>query len=263
MNWKLVSYLLTTVLIKLILSLFIYYFPFPIFCQHSCHFKQQDATDYKIVGEYTCQKISVFYQASRNKIHHSCGGALITSQWVVSAAHCYGSQIQVRLEGKDGSEWYINATKIIRHPSYNSKPIDNDIMLIKLSTPATLNSRVQPVSLPTSCVTAGTQCLIYSGSLINGANYHDTLECLKAPVVSSTECKNTYSGSITSNMICLKFLGDGRSPGRGDSGYPVVCNGKLQGLLSWGTFHSNKDHLEVYTKVCNYIPWINSTIESN
>lgn len=60
----------------------------------------------------------------------------------------------------EGGEQFINSAKVIRHPNYNSNTIDNDIMLIKLSSPATLNSRVTAISLPTSCAAAGTQCLI-------------------------------------------------------------------------------------------------------
>ncbi|KAB1276180.1 Cationic trypsin, partial [Camelus dromedarius] len=108
---------------------------------------------------------SVPYQVSLNSGYHFCGGSLINSQWVVSAAHCYKSSIQVRLgeyniNVVEGNEQFISASKIIRHPSYNSNTLDNDIMLIKLKTAATLNSRVASISLPTSCASAGTKCLI-------------------------------------------------------------------------------------------------------
>lgn len=45
--------------------------------------------DDKIVGGYTCAENSVPYQVSLNSGYHFCGGSLISSQWVVSAAHCY------------------------------------------------------------------------------------------------------------------------------------------------------------------------------
>lgn len=60
----------------------------------------------------------------------------------------------------EGNEQFVNAAKAIRHPNYNSRTLDNDIMLIKLSSPVTLNARVGTVALPTSCARAGTQCLI-------------------------------------------------------------------------------------------------------
>lgn len=60
----------------------------------------------------------------------------------------------------EGTEQFIDSAKVIRHPEYNSYYIDNDVMLIKLSKPATLNSYVQPVALPRSCASAGTMCRV-------------------------------------------------------------------------------------------------------
>lgn len=75
------------------------------------------------------------------------------------------SRVQVRLGEhniavNEGTEQFIDSAKVIRHPSYNSGNLDNDIMLIKLSRPASLNSYVGTVSLPSSCASSGTRCLI-------------------------------------------------------------------------------------------------------
>nr|XP_021548722.1 cationic trypsin isoform X2 [Neomonachus schauinslandi] len=173
--------------------------------------------DDKIVGGYTCQKNSLPYQVSLNSGYHFCGGSLINSQWVVSAAHCYKSRIQVRLGEhniavSEGAEQFINSAKVIRHPKYNKNTLNNDIMLIKLSSPATLNSRVSAVSLPKSCAAAGTQCLISGwGNLQSvGENYPDLLQCLQAPILSDSTCRNAYPGKISSNMICLGYLQGGK-----------------------------------------------------
>ncbi|XP_041074002.1 trypsin-3-like [Polyodon spathula] len=226
--------------------------------------------DDKIVGGYECAKNSVPYLVSLNIGYHFCGGSLITNQWVVSAAHCYQSRLQVRLGEhniavNEGTEQFISSAKVIRHPNYNSRNMDNDIMLIKLASPATLNSYVNTVRLPSRCASAGTTCLIsgWGNTLSSGTNYPDTVRCLKAPILSSTQCSNSYPGQITNNMFCAGFLEGGKDSCQGDSGGPVVCNGELQGVVSWGYGCAQRNQPGVYTKVCNYNSWIQSTISSN
>lgn len=75
------------------------------------------------------------------------------------------SHIQVRLgeyniDVLEGGEQFIDASKIIRHPKYSSWTLDNDILLIKLSTPAVINARVSTLALPSACASTGTECLI-------------------------------------------------------------------------------------------------------
>ncbi|KAM6473094.1 serine protease 1-like [Liasis olivaceus] len=226
--------------------------------------------DDKIVGGYTCQKDAVPYQVSLNAGYHFCGGSLIHPQWVVSAAHCYKSRIEVRLgehniEAVEGGEQAIRAGKIIVHPNYDSWLLDNDIMLIKLATPADITSSVSPIPLSNGCPAAGTSCLIsgWGNTLSNGVNYPDLLQCLNAPILSDEECNAAYPGDITENMVCVGYLEGGKDSCQGDSGGPVVCDGLLQGIVSWGIGCALPGYPGVYTKVCKYINWIHETIAAN
>uniref|UniRef100_A0A3Q1IYY7 trypsin n=1 Tax=Anabas testudineus TaxID=64144 RepID=A0A3Q1IYY7_ANATE len=218
--------------------------------------------DDKIVGGYECTKNSVPYQVSLNVGYHFCGGSLISIQTFDS--------IQVRLGEhniavNEGTEQFISSAKVIRHPSYSSSNLDNDIMLIKLSKPATLNSYVKTVSLPSSCASAGTTCLIsgWGNTSSSGSNYPDRLRCLNAPILSDTSCRNSYPGQISTNMFCAGFLEGGKDSCQGDSGGPVVCNGQLQGVVSWGYGCAQKNKPGVYAKVCNYNTWIRNTMSAN
>uniref|UniRef100_A0A8C9P848 trypsin n=1 Tax=Spermophilus dauricus TaxID=99837 RepID=A0A8C9P848_SPEDA len=219
--------------------------------------------DDKIVGGYTCAKNSLPYQVSLNAGYHFCGGSLISDQWVLSAAHCYKRRIQVRL-----GEHNID---IIQHPNFDKDTLNNDIMLIKLTSLVTISSRVSTLSLPTSCPSAGTQCLVsgWGNTVSSGKVYPSLLQCLDAPVLSDTACHKAYPGRFTNNMFCLGFLEGGKDSSlsfplaQGDSGGPVVCNGELQGIVSWGLGCALKGKPGVYTKVCNYLDWIQETIAAN
>ncbi|KAL7886626.1 hypothetical protein AOLI_G00043470 [Acnodon oligacanthus] len=121
--------------------------------------------DDKIIGGYECPAHSVPYMASLNIGYHFCGGALINELWVVSAAHCYKSSFKVYLGEHDfdvdeGTEQVISSAAVIKHSSFSSFTLNNDIMLVKLSSPATLNSYVSLVPLPSSFPSAGTECLV-------------------------------------------------------------------------------------------------------
>uniref|UniRef100_A0A3Q2XNZ3 trypsin n=1 Tax=Hippocampus comes TaxID=109280 RepID=A0A3Q2XNZ3_HIPCM len=143
-------------------------------------------------------------------------------------------------------------------------------MLIKLSSPATLNQHVKTVALPSSCASAGTMCKVSGwGNTMSSSDGLDfptadknKLQCLDIPILSDRDCKNSYPGMITNAMFCAGYLEGGKDSCQGDSGGPVVCNGELQGVVSWGYGCAEKDHPGVYAKVCIFNDWLESTMAS-
>ncbi|XP_043362064.1 trypsin I-P1-like [Dermochelys coriacea] len=196
--------------------------------------------------------------------------SLLMNTYQISSPITFQSSIQVRLGEhnlavREGTEQFINSAEVIHHQNYSPQTLDNDIMLIKLASATTLNSYVNTNALLTSCVATGTQCLIsgWGNTLSSGTNYPDLLQCLKAPVLSSSKCSSAHPGQIPSNMICIGYLEGGKDSCQGDSGGPVVCNGRLQGIVSWGIGCAHKGYPGVYTKVCNYVSWIQNNIATN
>nr|XP_006641673.1 PREDICTED: trypsin-2-like [Lepisosteus oculatus] len=164
--------------------------------------------DDKIIGGYECRPHSQPWQVylTYDNGQRWCGGSLINEWWVVSAAHCYipPPRLEVHLGEHhlfrdEGSEQHIPAAKVIRHPGYNERTTDNDFMLIKLRQAARLNQYVQPIALATSCVTAGTPCLVsgWGNQLTNDVNYASVLQCLNLPVLSDGQCRSSYGSQIT------------------------------------------------------------------
>ncbi|CAB1441144.1 unnamed protein product [Pleuronectes platessa] len=224
--------------------------------------------DDKIVGGYECTPYSQAHQVSLNSGYHFCGGSLVNENWVVSAAHCYKSRVEVRMgehhiRVNEGTEQFISSSRVIRHPNYDSWNIDNDIMLIKLSKPATLNQYVQTVALPSSCAPAGTMCKVSGwGNTMSSSANGDKLQCLDIPILSFSDCNNAYPGMITDAMFCAGYLEGGKDSCQGDSGGPVVCNGELQGVVSWGYGCAEYGNPGVYAKVCLFNDWLESTMAS-
>ena len=83
-------------------------------------------------------------------------------------------------------------------------------------------------------------------------------------VVSRKECNELYSkanAEVTDNMICGGDVANGgKDSCQGDSGGPVVDvkNNQVVGIVSWGYGCARKGYPGVYTRVGNFIDWIES-----
>ena len=64
-------------------------------------------------------------------------------------------------------------------------------------------------------------------------------------------------------MICAGYLEGGKDACVGDDGGPFVCNGQLQGIVSWGIDCAAPGYTHMYVRVCEYVDWIEKIIGWN
>ncbi|XP_067399050.1 transmembrane protease serine 9-like [Emydura macquarii macquarii] len=230
--------------------------------------------DERIIGGQDCDPHQQPYQVAlmRSPKMVRCGGVLINPSWVLTAAHCATNQpISTRLgeynlKINEGTEQHIKSTQFFPHPNYNPTTHDSDLMLLKLQNAASLNKYVSPVDLPDKCPEPDTECVVsgWGTTKTPQVQYPDLLQCGKVYTQYNTDCNKIYPDAITENMLCAGVKKGGVDSCQGDSGSPLVCNGKLQGIVSWGSqLCSQKGKPGVYTKVCRYINWIRDTIQGN
>ncbi|KAJ8918089.1 hypothetical protein NQ315_011546 [Exocentrus adspersus] len=224
--------------------------------------------DGRIVGGSNATIADFPYQVSVQLMSsHTCGGAIISSTWVLTAGHCVEdvpipSFLSVRVgstyRGTGGQVYTI--VKIISHPNYSSKTLDYDIALLQSSV-AISTSNAQPVPLPSPGTgpAAGSTAIVTGwGKLSEEGPLSSILQVVQLPVISQQSCRSAYTTSaITDRMFCAGYLGvGGKDACQGDSGGPVVVNGVLVGLVSWGDGCAQPDFPGVFTNLPVLRAWI-------
>ncbi|XP_067433234.1 transmembrane protease serine 9-like [Thunnus thynnus] len=234
----------------------------------------------RIVGGEDAPPGSWPWQASLQRFgRHFCGGSLINKEWVMSAAHCFSStstsgwQVSLgrqNLQGKNPNEVSRTVARIILHPNYDSDTNNNDIALLRLSSPVEFTDYIRPVCLAasSSVFNNGTDSWVTGwGAVKEGVSlpFPETLQEVEVPVLGNRQCNCLNGvGTVTDNMICAGVLAGGKDSCQGDSGGPMVNQqGSVwvqSGIVSFGFGCARPNLPGVYTRVSNYQSWINSHI---
>ncbi|KAL0171791.1 hypothetical protein M9458_032102, partial [Cirrhinus mrigala] len=155
------------------------------------------------------------------------------------------------------------------------KNFDNDIALIKMFDKVPLGPNIRPVCLPNK-----TQELVLEGTMGTVSGFGGFEKGLKSTVLRYGHIQEYPSKlcvfgniSVTDNMFCAGDDVQRVDSCEGDSGgplfFPMLGHGtkeqpyEVRGIVSWGPPVCGRASKGYYTKVQNYLGWIEETMANN
>ncbi|KAI3355297.1 hypothetical protein L3Q82_018147 [Scortum barcoo] len=239
----------------------------------------------KVIGGHNAPRnmwkwqVSLQYDSYNDgSFYHLCGGSIIDSFNIMTAAHCIlsmnaGSYRVVvgehNLYEYDGSEQFIRVERITVHPYWNGDLAKgNDIAILRLAQPVYANGYVAIAELPVpgQMLPNGFVCYITGWGLMDyGGSVPAILQEAAIPVVEHSICSqpNWWGSLALKSMVCAG--GDGIISGcQGDSGGPLNCftDGawRVHGVVSYGPAGMCNQLYKptVFTRVSFFEDWIYS-----
>ncbi|WP_039798668.1 S1 family peptidase [Nocardia araoensis] len=186
-----------------------------------------------------------------------CGGALIAPDQVITTAHCVAlAQTLAQtltvtfgrddLRGQDGNTVHVKDIRL--HPGFRATVLDlttayhDDVAILTLDEP-------QPrPTIAVAPLASGTATILGWGATSETDEANTRLRAANVPLATDGECTTAYGPAFdSSTMLCAGT--PTADTAEYDSGGPLLVDGRLAGLTSWGVGAARPGFPTVYTRL--------------
>lgn len=222
---------------------------------------------------------SIGYEAN-GKLNWLCGGSLISENFVLTAAHCLNDPPKAvrfgEIDSNSPNFQIFSIKKIYKHPNYRASKVYDDIGLLELASKVTFTPLIKPACLETKLEAIYPKLVVCGFGIINeDGDSASFLQKVTVDYFPTDECKQKYSrvlstrfpkGILEESQICYGSRINKQDSCPGDSGGPLqkydrnINLHKIVGIVSFGRGCGTVGTPGIYTKVSNYIDWIEKTV---
>ncbi|XP_035796146.1 CLIP domain-containing serine protease 14D-like [Anopheles albimanus] len=237
------------------------------------------------IGEFPWTAL-IEYERSNGHFGYHCAGTLINQRYVLTAANCVSDIPRCwKVHGVRLGEWDFSTSdacysgnsaswpidigieQIVVHSEYNrwDERQPNDIALVRLASDIQYTAHIQPVCLPFEKTTTLVAHTVGWGITAKGVATHEKM-MTHLTVLNKEEFLSVYKCShITSGQMCARAVRAVHQTGTCDPGGQLLRYHDneyyLIGVGSYGLENCGTgDSPVVFTKVDEYIDWIENTI---